>query len=305
MMPRWFIWTLIAILCWGIWAILSKVLGSDLDAAQIQFFSTAGMLPIIALLGMSKSVRQSPHPKAGAGLAFVAGLLGCFGNLAYYRILSGDAKAATVVPLTAMYPLLTIVLAVIFLRERLNWIQVGGVVLSLVAIYLFNVQEEKGFWSPWLVAALVPILFWGFAGFAQKLATLKISGELATLYFLLAFVPFSVVVRYVLPRFGLGFWNGVNERTLTLALLVGLTLALGNFACLVAFAKGGKASIIVPITALYPMISIPIAIFGFGERTNSREAIGIALALLAVLAISIESKAPNPESSPKNEAHAG
>lgn len=297
MMPRWFIWTLVAICCWGVWAVLSKVLGSDLDAAQIQFFSTAGMLPIIALLAASKPVRQSQNSTWGAVLAFAAGLLGCFGNMAYYGILSGNAKAATVVPLTAMYPLVTIGLAFIFLKERLNVIQIAGVVLSLAAIYLFNVQEEKGFWSPWLMAALVPIVFWGLAGFAQKLATLKISGELATLYFLLAFIPFSLVVRYVLPRFGLGFWSGVNGRTLTLVLLVGLTLALGNFACLLAFAKGGKASIIIPVTAMYPMISIPVAIFGFGERTNLREAMGIALALIAVVAISIESKVGVPESS--------
>jgi transporter family protein len=296
-MPRWFIWTLAAIVSWGFWAVLSKILGNDLDSAQIQIYSTAGMVPVIGLLVASKKVRTGQHSKSGAFLAFAAGLLGCFGNVSYYGILSGNAKAATIVPLTALYPLVTIFLALIFLREKLNAVQTAGVALSLGAIYFFNVQHEGGFWSPWLLAALVPVVLWGLAGFAQKLATFRISGELATLYFLFAFLAFVPVVRYVLPHIGPGYLTGLTEKTLTLAVLLGFALALGNFACLLAFAHGGKASIITPITALYPIVSIPIAIFGFGERTSLRESVAIILALVAVVAISIETKAAIPESS--------
>src|SRR6266850_4944009 len=122
--------------------------------------------------------------------------------MAYYDVLSRGGKAATVVPLTALYPLVTIALAVLLLKERLNRIQLGGVLLSLIAIYLFNVQREEGFLSPWLVYALAPIALWGAAGFLQKLSTNHISGELSTLWFLAAFIPFAVLflVREPLPE---------------------------------------------------------------------------------------------------------
>lgn len=298
MMPRWLLWSLAAILCWGVWAILAKFV-PELSAAQVQIFSTAGMAPVITVLAFSKRVRSGPRSKSGMALAFAAGLLGCFGNSAYYGILNTGAKAATVVPLTAMYPLLTIVLAVMFLRERLNGVQIGGVALSLAAIYCFNVQDERRILSPWLLAAFIPILFWGLAGFAQKLSTLKISGELSTLFFLLAFVAFVPLILFIFPHFGPAFTIGLNQRNLALTFILGFALALGNLALLLAFAHGGKASIITPITALYPLVSIPIAILGFGEWPKSREAIGIVLAILAVVAISIESKPTVPESSSK------
>src|SRR5687768_14141205 len=128
MMPRWFIWALTAIACWGVWAVLAKAV--SLSSAQVQIYSTVGMIPVIALLALSPKVRAERHSKAGIAFAFGAGLLGCFGNLSYYKILEME-KAATVVPLTALYPLVTILLAVLFLRERLNLIQIVGVALSL------------------------------------------------------------------------------------------------------------------------------------------------------------------------------
>lgn len=41
-------------------------------------------------------------------------------------------------PVTSLFPLLTVGLAFIFLRERLNRVQVAGVALSLVAIAIFS-----------------------------------------------------------------------------------------------------------------------------------------------------------------------
>src|SRR6185295_19310606 len=104
-------------------------------------------------------------------------------------ILSRGGQAATLVPFTVLYPLVTILLAMLFLKERLNRIQLGGVCVSLVAIYLFNVQREEDFLSRGLVYALAPIAFWGAAGFLQKLTTNHISGEHSTLWFLAAFIP--------------------------------------------------------------------------------------------------------------------
>ena len=47
----------------------------------------------------------------------------------------------------------------------------------------------------------------------------------------------------------------------------------------------GKASIIAPVGALYPVVSIPIAVIGFGERLGGRESLGIVLALISVVAL--------------------
>jgi len=97
-------------------------------------------------------------------------------------------------------------------------------------------------------------------------------------------------------------WNGdmappplrPRERRLLIA-LVGFTLGFGNLAILAAFARGGKASIITPLTGLYPVVSVPIAVCFLKETVGAREAIGIALALLSVVALSHEKRPVEPE----------
>jgi len=179
----------------------------------------------------------------------------------------------------------TILLAVLLLKERLNLIQSAGIVLSLCAIYFLNVHQDKGLISAWLGVAFIPIALWGVAGLFQKLSTNDISGELSTLWFIAAFVPVAGWIIWQAPT-----PVGVAFRTWTLAIALGFTLALGTLALLVAFAKKGKASIITPLAGLYPVVSIPIAILFLNERIGPREALGILLALISAIALSWESR---------------
>jgi drug/metabolite transporter (DMT)-like permease len=312
-MSRWLYWALLAVISWGIWAILSKVIGDALSPAQSQAVSTLGMLPIIAALAffrepptarsggfrpptdatnvgdlrrLEAAATSGRKPWRGILFAVLGGMCSCLGNLPYYEVLASGVKAATVVPLTALYPVVTILLAVPLLKERLGRIQWGGIVMSLAAIYLLNVKDEEGLVSIWLFGALGAVVLWGTAGFLQKVSTNDISGARSALWFLAAFVPVGIflVAREPLPA-------SLSLRVWVLSAALGFTLAFGNFAILVAFARGGKASVIVPLTGLYPLVSIPIAILALGEQVGPREWGGVALAVAAVGMLSYESPA--------------
>jgi bacterial/archaeal transporter family protein len=286
-MPRWLRWSLLALLSWGVWAIMAKLIGDTLSGAQNQALSTLGVLPIMLALGVSRRFSVAGNRRRGVFFAVAGGAVSCVGNVFYYDLFSRGGKAAMIVPLTALYPLATILLAMVLLKERLSRIQLGGVLLSLVAIYLFNVQREEGFLSGWLVYVLAPIILWGTAGFLQKLSTNHISGELSSLCFLAVFVPFGVLllVQEGLPA-------QVTLNTWALVIAQGFLLALGNFAILVAFASQGKASVIAPLAALYPVVSVPIAIFFLGENIGMREVLGVLLALASMAALSRETRPP-------------
>ncbi len=289
LIPRWLRWSVLALLSWGIWAIMAKLIGEALSGAHNQALSTLGILPVMLAIGVKKRFSTPGNRRRGILYALVAGAISCLGNVVYYDALSRGGKAAMIVPITALYPLTTILLAMLLLKERLNRIQLAGVLTSLVAIYLFNVQQEEGFFSRWLMYALVPIALWGAAGFLQKLSTNHISGELSTLWFLGAFIPFGwgFLVQSPLPA-------QITVATWLLVIGQGFFLALGNLAVLVAFADQGKASIVTPLTALYPVVSVPIAIGFLGERVGTREAIGILLALASVAMLSRETPARDP-----------
>ncbi len=284
-MASWHLWTAVALISWGIWAILSKVLGDALTAEQSQALSTLGIVPILIWLGVSVGRRGELKGGSQKGilLTFLGGVVSCLGNLAYYGALARGEKVATVVSLTALYPLTTILLAVIFLRERLNRIQLGGIALSLVAIWLFNIQGDGGLFSRTVTYAIPPILLWGLSGFLQKVATNLLPTQAAALIYLGAFVPVGIYFawRYSWPA-------TLTPQIWTVVLALGFFLAFGNFALLAAYAKGGKAAVLAPLTGLYPVISVPLAVVFLGERIGSREIIGIALALASVVALSLE-----------------
>src|SRR5713101_4874713 len=251
MMPRWLLWTLVALVSWGVWAVVSKLIGDALSAAQSQALSTLGLLPTIAALAFARKPSGSRTPRRGILCGFAAGVLACLGNVAYYHALSLGGKASTVTPLTALY--------------------------------LFNAPAEAGVLSGWLRYGLIPIGMWGVSGLLQKISTNYVSGETATFWFLAAFVPVGAVILLTQP------WPArVTSRTWLLVIAVGLFFSVGNYAILVAFAGAGKASVITPLTGLYPVVSVPLAILFHGETIGAREVAALVMALVSVVALSHE-----------------
>ena len=294
-MPRWLIWTLLTLLLWGLWGFLSKVVGDRLTAEHCQAISTLGMIPVLSVIGISPATWLSQGPRRairrGDLLAFGGGLVSCLGSIAFFGVLAGGAKAATAISLTALAPLITVVLALPILHERLNRIQWTGIVLSVAAFYFLNVRSEEGILSRWLLQAMVPILLWGVAGLFQKMATNSISGLRSAFWFLMAFIPIGlfIVVRHPLT-------NMIPREGWLSGVAVGFFLALGNVTILFAFASDGKASVIAPLAGLYPLVSIPLAMWLLHERLTGRESIGIAMALAAVVALCWESPRSEPPS---------
>lgn len=301
-MPRWLLWTAAAVVSWGVWAVLGKLLGEAptpvldkvageaptpaevLSPALTQGLTTIGLLPVLIALGFSKNLTVRPGGRRGVGVALAAGMVSCLGNLPYFDLLARPgAAAAAVVPLTALYPVVTIALAGVFLRERVNAVQAGGLALSLAAIYLFNVTEEGGLAPGWLAYAFLPMALWGLAGFLSKLATADLSGELAALLVLLGFLVVNVGLLVAEP------WPAeMSARTWGLVAALGFFLAFGNFAVVVAYGSGGKAAVITPLAGLYPLVSVPLAVLLFNEAVGPRAWAGIACAVVAVAALSWE-----------------
>lgn len=295
LMAPWLLWTFAALLSWGVWAVLSKVLGDALSAELSQAISTLGLLPLLVPLAFSKESSIRTAPRTGIAWAFLGGIISSLGNIAYYAALSGGAKAAAVVPLTALYPVVTIITAALLLRERLNRVQQMGLALSFAAIWLFNIQSEDGLISPAVLLALPPILLWGVSGFLQKLATNHLPARTAALVYLSAFLPVAVflAIRETWP-------TTIAVRTWALALALGFFLGFGNLAVLTAFARGGKASVIAPLGSLYPTVSVPIAVLALGESVGRREVFGILFALASVVALAMETPAAATSASPLN-----
>jgi drug/metabolite transporter (DMT)-like permease len=285
-MPRWFLYSLVTMLFWGGWGVVSKPISTSLSPWQVQSLSTIGLLPVLAVMVSTRRLGSGSNLRRGFAQAFAAGMISSAGNIACYQALAIGGKAAAVIPLTSLYPLVTIILAMVALGERLNLVQWAGIGVSFAALYFFSVEKGAAWISPWLAAALVPIVLWGISGFLQKLATGHASNELVTFAFLLGFVPVAVLIPVFQPL----VWQ-LSGVTWLLLFLLGLSYGVGNLTLIIAYGTGGRASIVTLMTSLYSLITIPLAVLLLHEQLSSRQGIGIVLALLAVVALGRETPA--------------
>ncbi|MEJ7616159.1 MAG: EamA family transporter [Pyrinomonadaceae bacterium] len=134
--PTWLVYALLCIFWWGTWGFLSK-LGSDrVQPHQLQFLFTFGLIPpvIIACFQLGGKVETDLR---GSLYGILNGVISGLGMLAFYAALA-QGQASIVGPVTALFPLLTILLALMFLRERINRVQGAGMILALVAILILS-----------------------------------------------------------------------------------------------------------------------------------------------------------------------
>lgn len=78
----------------------------------------------------------------------------------------------------------------------------------------------------------------------------------------------------------------IPHKGILFALLSGISGTLGALFFTLAVFQG-KASIIVPFTAMYPIISVFLGLLLFKETVSLTQGIGIVLALMSVLFLSL------------------
>jgi bacterial/archaeal transporter family protein len=135
-LPRWLMYALLCMVSWGIWGFVAKLGADKIAPGPLQILATAGTFPL-ALLAFLQLRMRLEKDVSGITYGILNGVLSGIGLLAYYAAAS-RGKVSVVGPVTSLFPLLTVGLAFLILRERLNAVQMGGVALSLVAIAIFS-----------------------------------------------------------------------------------------------------------------------------------------------------------------------
>ena len=136
--PAWLVYSLLTLVLWGIWGATSKAISDDINAYTNQVLFGLGMVPLLLLVAFSPRLKGGTHRKRGLFYAFITGILGGTGNIAFFKSLMVGGKASVVVPATSLSPVVTVLMGYFVLKERLTAIQKVGFVLALAAIYLLS-----------------------------------------------------------------------------------------------------------------------------------------------------------------------
>lgn len=137
----------------------------------------------------------------------------------------------------------------------------------------------------WLGFAILALVLWGITGVTQKLSTNRISSERSFLWFCWAMVALSAAVLLVArPHWGLA-------ATVVVCSVAGGALnGLGAWASFRALESGGKASIVISLISLFPLLTVVLAVLFLGERLTLTQTAGAVLALAAAILLSLEER---------------
>jgi uncharacterized membrane protein len=135
--PVWVWYALLCILWWGLWGFLSKIGSDAASPLQMQILFTLGMLPV-ALAMLAQLRGKLDRNGGGITYGLLCGVATGLGTIGYYAALR-DQNVSVVAPVTGLFPVLTVVLAFVVLHERLNKVQMGGMLLALASIVILSI----------------------------------------------------------------------------------------------------------------------------------------------------------------------
>jgi bacterial/archaeal transporter family protein len=134
----------------------------------------------------------------------------------------------------------------------------------------------------WIVPAVAALVLWGIVGVLQKLGSNRLDASSLLIWVTLGYI---VVLPLILWR--IVGW-GLSPTALLLGLVAGSVNGLGTWLLFHSLERGAKASVAIPLTALYPAVTVILAFIFLAERLSSREWLGVALAVCGGAMLSYE-----------------
>lgn len=135
----------------------------------------------------------------------------------------------------------------------------------------------------WILFAGIAMVFWGITGVTQKLATNRISSELSFVWFAYAMIAISMVLALSVTL----HWH-MRTMTVVLAVVGGTLNGLGALTSFKALESGGKASIVISLISLYPLLTVLFAVTVLHEKLSIHQGFGIVIAVVAGILLSLE-----------------
>jgi len=281
--------------CAFTWSVTSILLRSQSDKLDVLWLNTirsaAGAVMVFGLAVALRPVEAFTTIPAISLvlLALSVGIGLAVGDTLYLRSLA-QIGVARAVPLSNVYPLFTMFIAMTLLGERLTWLNVLGVLVLVSAVYflafpagapssaaasLLDSRSAKG-----MLTCIAAALCWAIGTSIVKVALQDVDFLVANTLRLPMATLF--VFLWASSSAGTESLRKAGRRSLGIVALTGFFgTGLGSTLFLVGvqFAGAAKAA---PLSALSPLFAAPLSVLFLGERLNARIIMGTALSLAGV-----------------------
>ena len=261
---------------------LTRTLGVLRTVFLLQMFGVVGMLVFALFTGHLETISASDLLRM-AGLT----VLVVFFYLGFYKALQ-LGPIALVGPIVAAHSPVVVVLAVIFLGERITEWQIAAIVAVVAGVVMASVDLPAlrsgrtviGLGVGLAIGVSIAAGFWQFAIAAMSKEMGWFAPVFLTRLFMVCILIPVVVIRREQP------WVGLNRK---LAVAIVVVAALETLS-LLAFTRGseiGIVSIVAAASTAYPVIPIIGGIVLFKERLSAIQFVGLFIVILGLLGLTL------------------
>lgn len=282
----WLIFAIITTTFWGVWGALIEIPEKAGFPATLGYSVWALTMIPPALVALKIIDWKLEFDKRSILLGSIIGFTGAGGQLILFQALR-SGPAYLVFPFISLSPVITIILATMFLKESTSargWI---GIVLALIAIPLLSYQDPNSVaeGTLWVILSLLVFLAWGFQAFVMRFANETMKAESIFFYMMVTgilLIPFALWMTDFSQPINWGFKGPY------LAAIIQVLNAIGALTLVYAF-RYGKAIIVSPMTnALAPVLTVIISLIIYAVIPHPVIIGGMVLAVVAALLLGLE-----------------
>jgi transporter family protein len=260
----------------GITAILAKIGIKNTDSNLATAIRTIVILAFSWLMVFVVGSIDTINELSQKTIIFLilSGLATGLSWLCYFRALQlGNVNKVT--PIDKSSTILTMVLAIIFLGEKITILKIVSIILIGIGTYLMiekkdDKKQAKN--NKWLLYALGSAVFASLTSILGKIGIEGVESNLGTAIRTIVVLLMAWVVVFVTKK--QSEIKNIDKNSWKFLILSGLTTGL-SWLCYYKALQTGEASVVVPIDKLSITITIALSYFILKEKLNKKSMIGL------------------------------
>ncbi len=133
---NWLILSFCTLIGWGLWGVFIKIASKTLEWYQTFILGT-GVSIIFSIILYSTYKPDINIVNKGSLFAILSTIVSSIAFITFYLAMQ-KKSASIIVPLTSLYPAVTVILSFLFLKEKITLSQFIGIIFAIIAVVLIS-----------------------------------------------------------------------------------------------------------------------------------------------------------------------
>ncbi len=283
MQLSWFPFSIAATLLFGVAMAFYKFPSAKNHNRFVTTFWSLAIPAILALIFFHQYLSSSTFDMLWVALIWGVTFT-CIVLLQMYALSHVDTSVLFPITTTSSL-IITVLIGIFFFGEHISIIQTLGVILAIIAIFLFLYNGRKFQYSSLIVGVGSGIVFISaFNKVLQKIVSDKFDIHAFQIYQYLFASIFALLIYLIIHR--RDWKTHIFSGGLKIGSLIGIFSFFGGYSFYIALTKG-SFPLITAIHSLYILVTALTAYFLFQEKITTKKILLLLVAVLAVILIRV------------------